>query len=427
MKRNIFNFLLLFTAIVSCNIIFAQKKVVTIDSMCFNTDGNDYGYRIMNGKSFLVSTGLKDETGKIPFDEVTLLPFSDVFEVSDCKIHELKLLSKEYNTLTSVNSTLNDGPVSVSDDGSLFFFTNNSFSKTGKLGIFYCISESGKWSSPLSYPLNDDNYNVTHPFYDSQSKRLYFSSNYLKGGKNYDIFYSDYNGKDWSKPLPTLVNSDSSEIMPMIKGGTLYYTSNKSGLGGYDLFMFKDGKDFNLEAPINSNFDDLSMFAINDSLGYFSSNRGTQGKHDDVYSFTIKTEIPVVVPIKEIIPDPVVVIDTVVPIQLENINFAFDSYIISAEQKLKINTAVELMKVDKDLELIVTGHTDNTGPSSYNQILSKRRAEAVRNYLVAMGISVTRITIEYKGYNEPIDSNATPEGRAKNRRVQFRVIPKMNL
>lgn len=415
-------------AVLLCsNVNFAQKKIVSIDTVCFNTSGNDYGYRIMNGKSYLVSSALPDETGKIPTDEVTLIPFSDVYEVQDCEINEAKLLSKTYNVLTSVNSTLNDGPVSMSADGNLFFFTNNSFSKTGKLGIFYCVLESGKWSTPFSYPLNSETYNVTHPFYDSPNKRLYFASNYLKSGSNYDIFYSDFNGKDWSKPIAAAVNSDSTEIMPMVNNGCLYYTSNKTGLGGYDLFAFKEGKDIHLDPPFSSSFDDLSLFAVNDSMGYFSSNRNAQGKNDDVFSYSIKTEIPVVIPIKEIIPEPIVEVDTIIPIQLQNVNFAFDSYIISTDQKLKINSAVELMKGDKELKLVVTGHTDNTGPSSYNQYLSKLRAESVKNYIVGMGISASRITIEYKGYDEPLDSNATPEGRAKNRRVQFKVLPKVNL
>jgi outer membrane protein OmpA-like peptidoglycan-associated protein len=427
MKKSIFNFMLLVSAVSNGVSLFAQKKIITIDTMCFNSEGNEYGYREFNGKSYVVSTGLPDESGKIPTDEVSFRPFSDVFEVTDCKLNELKLLSKEFNVLTTVNSTLNDGPVSVSADGKLFFFTNNSFSKTGKLGIFYCISESGKWSSPLAFPLNDDTYNVTHPFYDSENKRLYFASNYLRGGGNYDIFYSEYNGTDWSRPIAVPVNSDFTEMMPMVYEGKLYYTSNKSGLGGFDLFEFEDGNDENLGEPFNSTFDDLSLFAVNDSLGFFSSNRGSNWKHDDVYRYTIVTEKPVVAVVKEIIPEPVLEIDTIVPIQIDNVNFAFDSYVISTDQKLKIDKAVELMLADKELRLVVTGHTDNTGPSSYNQILSKRRAEAVKNYLVLKGLTADRITVEYKGYTEPIDSNATAEGRAKNRRVQFKVIPKIKL
>jgi hypothetical protein len=113
---------------------------------------------------------MPDESGKIPIDEVSLRPFTDVYEITDCKLNELKLLSKEFNVLTSVNSTLNDGPISISGDGKLFFFTNNSFSKTGTLGIFYCISEAGNRSSPLAIQINDDTYNVTHPYYDSENK-----------------------------------------------------------------------------------------------------------------------------------------------------------------------------------------------------------------------------------------------------------------
>jgi lipopolysaccharide export LptBFGC system permease protein LptF len=96
------------------------------------------------------------------------------------------------------------------------------------------FKEEGKWIQPLAYPLNNDAYNVTHPYFDSQSKRLYFASNFEKGGKNYDLYYSDYDGKNWGRPVSIPgVNTDSAEVFPMIYNGTLYYTSNQPGKGGY--------------------------------------------------------------------------------------------------------------------------------------------------------------------------------------------------
>jgi len=70
----------------------------------------------------------------------------------------------------------------------------------------------------------------------------------------------------------------------------------------------------------------------------------------------------------------------------------------------------------------IEGHTDNVGSKANNQILSESRAYALRQYFVDKGIDPARLT--FKGYGEtrPRDTNTTPEGRAKNRRVEIRYI-----
>jgi OOP family OmpA-OmpF porin len=69
--------------------------------------------------------------------------------------------------------------------------------------------------------------------------------------------------------------------------------------------------------------------------------------------------------------------------------------------------------------IIVEGHTDSRGSESYNQGLSQRRADAVRNYLVQRGYPSDRIQSRGKGEGSPIADNASSEGRANNRRVEI--------
>lgn len=71
----------------------------------------------------------------------------------------------------------------------------------------------------------------------------------------------------------------------------------------------------------------------------------------------------------------------------------------------------------------VVGHTDSSGDDSYNQQLSERRALSVKNYLAANNVSADRTRIEGRGESEPRSSNATPEGRAQNRRVEIYLKP----
>lgn len=97
----------------------------------------------------------------------------------------------------------------------------------------------------------------------------------------------------------------------------------------------------------------------------------------------------------------------------------------SAESTLLPSAQVKLDQVANALlavserNLIVAGHTDSQGSDSYNQSLSQRRAEAVRNYLVQRGYPGDRIQARGMGENSPIADNASPEGRANNRRVEI--------
>ena len=76
-----------------------------------------------------------------------------------------------------------------------------------------------------------------------------------------------------------------------------------------------------------------------------------------------------------------------------------------------------------NLEVIIAvGHTDSVGTDAYNQRLSVRRADAVKDYLVSKGVEKNRVYTEGKGEKQPIADNKTAEGRAKNRRVEIEVV-----
>jgi outer membrane protein OmpA-like peptidoglycan-associated protein len=94
----------------------------------------------------------------------------------------------------------------------------------------------------------------------------------------------------------------------------------------------------------------------------------------------------------------------------------------SAQAKLS-EVADALTKQDPDSRIIVQGYTDSQGNLSFNQDLSQRRAESVRTYLVSHGIAADRVTAQGFGPSNPIASNASPEGRADNRRVEIVVQP----
>lgn len=92
--------------------------------------------------------------------------------------------------------------------------------------------------------------------------------------------------------------------------------------------------------------------------------------------------------------------------------------------QVKLNSVAEaLSQQDAESKLVVEGHTDSQGGVSYNQDLSQRRAQSVRDYLVSRGIAADRVSAQGYGAARPVADNASPEGRANNRRVEIVVAP----
>ncbi|WP_295813688.1 OmpA family protein [uncultured Nitratireductor sp.] len=106
-----------------------------------------------------------------------------------------------------------------------------------------------------------------------------------------------------------------------------------------------------------------------------------------------------------------------------NITFATDSASIQPAFYSTLNSVALVLQEYNRTLVDVFGHTDSTGDANYNQELSQRRAGAVANYLIGQGANSQRFAIIGEGENQPIASNATPEGRAQNRRVEIRLSP----
>ena len=104
------------------------------------------------------------------------------------------------------------------------------------------------------------------------------------------------------------------------------------------------------------------------------------------------------------------------------LNFAFDSAILPDNAADSLKAFVEYIKRYPGATFEVAGHADSTGPEGYNQGLSERRAAAVAGYLESRGIPPGQLRIVGYGEMEPIASNETEAGRARNRRVEVRVI-----
>lgn len=102
-----------------------------------------------------------------------------------------------------------------------------------------------------------------------------------------------------------------------------------------------------------------------------------------------------------------------------NLLFGFDKSAITGEMVPVLEQAKMILQEDAAVNFVISGYTDSTGPEAYNQGLSERRADSVKNWLVSNGISGTRLEAVGYGEAQPKYDNATKEGRKLNRRVEF--------
>jgi outer membrane protein OmpA-like peptidoglycan-associated protein len=299
------------------------------------------------------------------------------------------------------------------------------------------------------------------PFIHPDGRTLYFSSRGHTGMGAADLFVSRL-GPDnrWQKPenLGYPVNTKHDEINLIInaKGDEAYISAERdNGFGHTDIYRFElpqqvrpasvsyvHGKVFdkaNLQplaaifelidmqsnrSIINSVSDGISgefllclpvnkEYALNVSCkGYlFSSLNFSLGKGND--SLNPKN-----------IDIPMQAVEVGKKVVLRNIFFETDKCELLPESKAELGKLVEFLTNNPTLRIEISGHTDDQGSDAYNLTLSENRARAVNDYLLKQGIDAARLT--YQGYGEslPIDTNTTPEGRANNRRTEFKVVTK---
>ena len=112
---------------------------------------------------------------------------------------------------------------------------------------------------------------------------------------------------------------------------------------------------------------------------------------------------------------------------LEAVKVTFDSGILFATNKAELSATAknslaqfaQVLNNNRDCDIAIIGHTDNTGSDAINQPLSVSRAQSVNNYLMSCGVSASQIkSVEGQGSSNPVASNATKEGRQQNRRVE---------
>jgi OOP family OmpA-OmpF porin len=109
--------------------------------------------------------------------------------------------------------------------------------------------------------------------------------------------------------------------------------------------------------------------------------------------------------------------------QRRSIYFEPNSAKMGLDSRAVVDEIASFMRAYENTVVDIDGNTDSTGAREYNMQLSRQRAETVKGYLVEKGFPAARMRTAGNGPDRPVDSNATPEGREKNRRTDIKVYP----
>ncbi len=352
----------------------------------------------------------------------------------------------------------------LSNDGKVIIMSIQRKDSHGELDLYVSfLKGENSWTKPKNLgPVVNTCMNDYSPFLAADGVTFYYSTSGYPGYGEEDIFMTkrlDDTWENWSEPqnLGPQLNSDKSDTKYNIpaSGEYAYYSSVKGSIGKNDIFRIKlpqkvkpnpvvliSGKVFNekTNAPVDARIivEELPggkevAVARTDpktgefkiilpagkkygfraiALGFFEVNRSMDLTDIDEYT-EIEDEIMRVSPIE---------VGSVV--RLNNIFFEFAKATLMPESFPELDRTVKFLEENKTLELEIAGHTDNVGSDETNQKLSQARAQSVVTYIVEHGIDQSRLIAKGYGESRPIAFNNTEEGRAMNRRVEFKVLKK---
>ncbi len=327
------------------------------------------------------------------------------------------------------------------------------------------MQEDSVWTEPLSLgKVVNTAAEESAPFLAADDKTLYFSSKGFSGYGGSDVYVSkrlDDTWTNWSEPenLGPEINSPLEDLffnipansehayysrgvsetntdifrikLPVIKSPEIWVTvkgklvDSKTGdpIGAKIIYeKLPDGT----VAGITQSDPKTGEYEIKLPAGYLYGIRAeakdhiSENQNLDLRNITSET----IIEHKDFIMAPIEVahIEENAQITLNNIFFDFDKSILKPESFPELDRIVALMNTRTTMQVDIAGHTDATGDSKYNMGLSKRRATAVQKYLTDKRIDKARISVSFYGESKPIETNATKEGRRRNRRVEFKIM-----
>ncbi len=357
----------------------------------------------------------------------------------------------------NVNTSQWDSQAVISSDKKRLFFASKRPGGKGGSDIWMSVRQvDGRWGKAdnLGDSINTSG-NEMAPFLHADGRTLYFSSNGRPGLGGYDLYVShEDSAGDWSKAVnlgfPVNTKANELNIFVSLDGRHAWLSSDRDTTNtGFDIFSFpvyakmRPEKVFFVKGVVQNARNGKKLAAavvltnltnsrtvdsvVSDAVtGHFLMvlHTGTdyafniQKRGYMIYSqsFNLK-EFPDITSINKTFALSPVTKGAVM--RLHNIRFGFDSSVLRPSAFPELDKLIRFLKENSKIKVLIAGYTDNVGSTTYNLILSQKRAKAVFDYLVSKGIVPGRMQYQGFGNIQPVSNNQTPIGRAENRRTEI--------
>ncbi len=338
--------------------------------------------------------------------------------------------------LSTINSKYDEESVRISQDATTLFFSSKREGSMGGYDVFKAVrNNDGTWNEPVNigFPVNtpdDDMFFMLTP----DEKFGYYAANRDSGFGDKDIYEIIFLGKEKpiyqesdndliaciktpvseaeiegkvfikTVPLSSIKGTvtDALSLQP-INGATIELVDNISGKVINTVTTDAQGK-YTMSMPKGNNF---AFSAGAPDYFFYSEN------------FVIKDTSTHIT--KDVQLQPMGIGAKIV---LNNVFFDSGKAILRPESYPELNRLIAIMNQYPKLVVEISGHTDNVGSDANNQKLSQKRAQAVVDYIVSMGVAINQITAMGYGESQPRADNKTKAGKQLNRRVEAKVMDK---
>ena len=381
-----------------------EYRVKNIDII--NTDKSEFSPFVMNNKLMFIAEKEQFDFVNYSVDDYSGQPFMNMY-VSDLQgtdVQKSKTFSKK------INSYYHDGPGCLTSDGQTLYFTRVDYiQKKGYVNrskIFSATAKGKSWTNIKPIELNSLDYSIAHPSISADNSTLYFTSDMPGGYGGKDLYMSKKEGETWGAPvnLGPDINTSGDEMFPTIrKDGVLFFSSNGlPGFGGMDIYSAKliNNKwilNRNEGLDLNSSTDDFGITFLNDTVGYFSSNRAGGKGNDDIYLYNFKSKSAMV-----------------------------EGTVLLTENSKDYAKGKKVLLLDELGNVVDSMYTDAKGYFAFKNLDGDKKFMAsvveedpelvnkARFYLAENDSTIHRVTSKYKDSkfvfrNLPVDPNALPD------------------
>ncbi|MCK9613298.1 MAG: OmpA family protein [Bacteroidales bacterium] len=390
-----------------------------------------------------INTAYHESSATISYDGKTLYFVSD--RPGGYGLHDIYMSKKDKkgrwgepeNLGLMINTSYDDEGVFIHPDGKTLYFSSEGHKTMGGLDIFKSTFEDGKWSEPenLGYPINTPDDDV---FFSISASGVhgYYSSVQKDGYGGHDIYVITFLGPE--KPL---VNNNEDNLLASIAQPVNETVIEKPVQIKENQVTILKGKVMDeislnplgavIEITDNERNEVISSLESNSVTGKYlislpsGKNYGIAVKAEGYLFHSENLNIPPTTTYREVEKDiKLKKLEVGSTIVLNNIFFDFDKSTLRTESYPELERLLKLLNDYPTLKIEISGHTDNKGSASYNKTLSENRAKAVVDYLTGKDINKSRLTYVGFGFDKPIATNDTDEGRQLNRRTEFKILSK---